>query len=348
MLLASFLLRGAIILPARVMIGAYMRVSTNVRAVQVPDDNPMHPQFTTMYLVGEGQAFTIDSGEDLDRYRWMLRGYLAAVEKAEIGLSGITHHHSDHSANLAWLRQTFGAEIYVHTQGEPLLHDRLPTTGVHMMSDEQTIEISGGVKVVVLHTPGHSVDSVCYYMEDDGVLFSGDTILGATTTTVQDLSSYMTSLDRLRQLPNLKVICPGHGPLIWNPREWIAEYIAHRNEREQQILAVLNEGGELTSWDIMMRIYTDLDPRKRRPADGNVRQHLQKLEREGRLKVHPGMKKARSAEEVTKVQAEEEEHERVIAQAEEYMEQSRHRVLYLQENPPTDEWEDMPKYELDH
>src|SRR5262245_51047607 len=102
-----------------------MQVSKNVRAVQVPDDNPMHPQFTTIYLVGKGQVLTIDSGEDMDRYRWMLKGYLAATEKAEIALSAITHHHSDHSANLKWLRDQFGAEILVHKSGEPLLVDKL-------------------------------------------------------------------------------------------------------------------------------------------------------------------------------------------------------------------------------
>src|SRR5213078_2106534 len=90
-----------------------VQVTANVRAVQVPDANPMHPQFTTIYLVGRGQVLTIDSGEDMERYRWMLRGYLAATEQAEIGMSAVTHHHRDHSANLPWLRDEFGADVYV-------------------------------------------------------------------------------------------------------------------------------------------------------------------------------------------------------------------------------------------
>ncbi len=323
-----------------------MQVSPNVRAVQVPDDSPMHPVFTTLYLVGRGQVLTIDSGEDQDRYRWMLRGYLAATEKAEIALSAITHHHSDHSANLKWLRDLFGAEVYVHTAGEPILKDRLPETGVHTLSDGQTIELGGGARVSVLHTPGHSVDSVCYYLEDEGVLLSGDTMLGSTPTTVGDLLDYMASLERLKSLPNLKVICPGHGPLIENPRQYIDEYIAHRNERERQILAVLAEGGEKTSWDIMMKIYTDTDPRLRRAADGNVRTHLRKLEREGRIKAYPGKERQRPPADVAK--AEEEEHARldVIKKADEYREQARRRALFLQENPPIEQWEEPPKYEL--
>ena len=188
-----------------------MKVSPNVRAVQVPDANPMHPQYTTIYLVGHGQVFTIDSGEDLERYRWMLRGYLAATEKAEIAISGVSHHHRDHTGNLRWLRDEFKAEVHVPTAAEPLLADALPETGVHHLKDEATIEVAGGVKLQMMLTPGHSVDSVCYYLEDEGVLFTGDTILGASTTTITDLAAYMQTLARLKALPNLKVICPGHG-----------------------------------------------------------------------------------------------------------------------------------------
>ena len=130
-----------------------MQVSASVRAVQVPDDSPMHPQFTTMYLVGKDQVLTIDSGEDLERYRWMLRGYLAATEHAEVALAGITHHHFDHSANLKWLRETFGADILVHEEGQPILQGRLPDTGVVVMRDGRVIDLGGGVRVRVLHTP---------------------------------------------------------------------------------------------------------------------------------------------------------------------------------------------------
>ena len=104
----------------------FVLVSTNVRAVQVPDANPMHPQYTTIYLVGRGQVFTIDSGEDLERYRWMLRGYLAATEKAEIAISGVSHHHGDHTGNLRWLRDEFKAEIYLPQLTEPSLETSFP------------------------------------------------------------------------------------------------------------------------------------------------------------------------------------------------------------------------------
>src|SRR5438105_1785383 len=168
-----------------------MQVTPNVRAVQVPDTNPMHPQFTTIYLVGRGQVLTIDSGEDMERYRWMLKGYLAATEKAEIGMSAVTHFHADHSSNLRWLRDEFASDIRVLEQGMPLLGDRLPDSGVTAIHPGSEIGPSDDVRLTTMHTPGHSADSVCFYLESEGVLFTGDTILGASSTTISELGDYL-------------------------------------------------------------------------------------------------------------------------------------------------------------
>ena len=98
-----------------------MQVSDHVRAVQVPEENPMHPGSTNVYLVGAGQVLSIDSGEAIDKFRWMLRGYLAAIERAEIGLAAVTHHHADHSGNLKLLHDSLGAEVAVPANGVALL-----------------------------------------------------------------------------------------------------------------------------------------------------------------------------------------------------------------------------------
>jgi ribonuclease/clavin/mitogillin len=322
-----------------------MLVSPSVRAVQVPDENPMHPQFTTIYVVGEDQVLTIDSGEAIDRYRWMLKGYLAARERAEIALAALTHHHLDHSGNLRWIRENLKAEILIPPGAATLIREQLPDEGVSDLRDGQAIEI-GSVRLQVLTTPGHSEDSVCYYLEEEGVLFSGDTLLGSTTTTVKDLALYRASLQRLLGLPNLRVICPGHGPLVHDPSARLQTYIDHRDQREQQILSVLAEGGEYTSWEIMLRVYTDLDSRLRRAADGNVRTHLKKLEDEGRLKVYPGKPKQQSEDERRK---EAEAARRRLAeqeQAEKAAAAARRAAIIAQENPPAEEWEVPPKYEI--
>ena len=323
-----------------------MQVSPSVRAVQVPDANPMHPDFTTIYLVGKGQTLSIDSGETMDRYRWMLKGYLAAVEKTEIALAGITHHHGDHSGNLKWVREELHAEIVTAKDAVPLLKGRPPRTGVRTFDPDTVIDLDGGINVRVIKTPGHSTDSICYYIENEGVLFSGDTLLGSSTTTVGDLGAYRRSLKTLLDLPNLKVICPGHGPLVHDPRERLQQYVRHRDLREQQILGVLKGGGAFSSWDIMLQLYPDIDKRLRRAADNNVRSHLRQLEDEGRLKVYAGKPRRPSAAK----QARQEEHVRmraqVIKQAKKYEDEQRRAEIRAQENPPGAEWIEPPRYEL--
>ncbi len=323
-----------------------MQVSPSVRAVQVPDESPMRPQFTNIYLVGHDQTLTVDSGEALDRYRWMLRGYLAATEQAEIAIAAITHHHSDHSGNLKWTREVFDAEIAIPENGRPLLKGRLPARGVRKLADGQSIDLDGGVNLRVIATPGHSVDSICYYLEDEGVLFTGDTLLGSSTTTIGDLAAYRATLQRLVELPHLKVICPGHGPLVHDPRERLQSYIDHRNTREAQILDALGEGGPRTSWELMLAIYPEIDTRLRRAADGNVRTHLAQLEAEGRITASPGKARRVSARKQSREEARQRERQRVIRRARRLEDAARRAEIRAQENPPTDQWIDPPRYEL--
>jgi glyoxylase-like metal-dependent hydrolase (beta-lactamase superfamily II) len=306
----------------------------------------MHPDFTSIYIVGNGQVLTIDSGEAMDRYQWMLRGYLAATERAEIALAGISHHHADHSGNLKWVRELYGAEVLVAKNGVPLLKGRLPAKGVSYLGEGQVIELGGAARVRVLATPGHSVDSVCYYLEEEGVLFTGDTLLGSSTTTVHDLAAYRATLKRLLELPNLKVICPGHGPLVHDPRERLEGYVKHRDMRERQILGVLEGGVALSSWDIMLMLYPDINKRLRRAADNNVRVHLRQLEAEGRIKAYAG--KAKRANPARQQQAVEHARARelVIKQAKKFEAEQRRAEIRAQENPPGDEWSVPPRYEL--
>ncbi|MDA0353016.1 MAG: MBL fold metallo-hydrolase [Chloroflexi bacterium] len=325
-----------------------MQISPSVRAAMVPDQNPMHPDFTSIYLVGPkgGQSLTIDSGEAIERYQWFLRGYLAAVEREEIGIAAITHHHSDHSGNLKWAKEVLSAEIAIPAGGRRLLKGRIPRE-VSSLEEGQTIDLGEGVRVQVMATPGHSVDSLCYYIEEEGVLFTGDTLLGSSTTTVSDLGAYRQSLQRLLDLPNLKVICPGHGKIVEDPRERLLQYVNHRNMREQQVLDALKGSVQLSSWDIMLKLYPHIDTRLRRAAEGNVRSHLDQLAAEGQITVHEGKpRRPRS----TAAHNHEHEHVRqqdlVIKHAKRIETARRRAEIRIQENPPSDQWAKPPLYEL--
>src|SRR4029450_13882001 len=103
--------------------------------------------------------------------------------------------------------------------------------------------LGGKATLCALFTPGHEVDHVSFHLPQDRLLFTGDCILGASSSTVRDLSSYMQSLHLLNRYPH-DTICPGHGPVVLPPRggQLVQWYIHHREQREQQILAALAKG----------------------------------------------------------------------------------------------------------
>jgi glyoxylase-like metal-dependent hydrolase (beta-lactamase superfamily II) len=136
-----------------------------------------------------------------------------------------------------------------------------------------------GVTLRAIHTPGHAPDHLCYYLEEERALFTGDVVLGAGTTVIPDdtgdLGQYMDSLRRLQQL-DLDRIYPAHGPVIRNPKEKLADYIAHRELRERQILDVLR-GGPHEVMAIVKKIYVDVPEYLHQAAAGSVKSHLKKL-----------------------------------------------------------------------
>ena len=140
-----------------------------------------------------------------------------------------------------------------------------------------------GYSLQAIFTPGHAADHLCYYLESDRVLFSGDLILGTGTTVIPveggDMTAYLDSLRRLLER-EIRAIYPGHGPVINRPREYILQYIRHREMREEQILALLKDGVRDVP-TLVKRIYADVPQADRGLAQQTVLSHLIKLEREG-------------------------------------------------------------------
>jgi len=140
------------------------------------------------------------------------------------------------------------------------------------------------IKLRALHTPGHALGHLCFHDERTGALISGDNIVGFGSVLIDppegNMRDYLASLARMRALPNLTVLFGGHGPAIANPYEKIDEYIAHRLQREELILAAVREGASSPK-EIVARAYTDVSPKAHAMAERAVLAHLEKLEADG-------------------------------------------------------------------
>ncbi|KAK7480635.1 hypothetical protein BaRGS_00028107, partial [Batillaria attramentaria] len=210
----------------------------------------------------------IDTGEpNIPEYISQLKGALAkfSVSIQEIV---VTHWHADHVGGVDDICRTFA-------QNKPLQE-----TDYSFINDQQTFSTEGAT-LRVHHNPGHTEDHIILQLLEDNAVFSGDTILGGSTTIVEDLHSYMQSL---QQILNLKpsVIYPGHGYVIDNPTEVVQGYIKHRLMREQQILECLtaNRQTPMTAMDIVKVVYVGVSEALYPSAANNVTQHLLKLEKE--------------------------------------------------------------------
>ena len=170
-------------------------------------------------------------------------------------------------------------------------HDA-PAGEISVIGHDSVVHTEGATLRAVF-TPGHAPDHLCYYLEEERAVFTGDVVLGAGTTVIPDdtgdLGEYMDSLRRLLAL-DLETIYPAHGPVIRNPKEKIGEYIAHRELRERQVLEALGDGaGPLDAMAIVKKIYVDYPEYLHAAAASSIRSHLKKLLIEGRVADHDGV-----------------------------------------------------------
>jgi glyoxylase-like metal-dependent hydrolase (beta-lactamase superfamily II) len=239
-----------------------------IRSLTAPNPGPYTLDGTRSYLLGD--CAVIDPGPLID-------SHIEAILAALPGLTTIliTHRHPDHAPAAIPLRRATGARI-IAPPGvlEDDEVDRRVTGG-------ERLDVAGG-ELLVIATPGHTAEHVCY-LTPEGELFSGDTILGAGTTTIFPPDGHMG--DYLRSLRTLRAhaprrIHPAHGPDRENALAVIDEYITHRLERERQVLEA-RKGGAVTLPAMRQAIYPDLDPRLHQAAEIQLSAHLAKLEEEG-------------------------------------------------------------------
>jgi glyoxylase-like metal-dependent hydrolase (beta-lactamase superfamily II) len=246
-----------------------------IRSITAPNPGPLTLDGTRTYILGD--TAVIDPGPADDRH---IRAIAEAVPHLQTIL--ITHRHADHAPAAGPLKKLLGAHVLAP---DDVLDDCIVDVRVH---DGQIVAVAD-TKIEVIATPGHTSEHVCY-LTADGDLFTGDTILGHGTTAIfppdGDMADYMRSLQRLRA-KSPRRIHPAHGPTRDDAVALIDEYIAHRLEREEQVLEALRAGAT-TLPQMRERIYQSLDANLHTAAEIQLAAHLIKLAAERRIRQSNG------------------------------------------------------------
>lgn len=273
--------------------GRVDQVSPLIRRVIAENPGPFTYLGTGTYIVGHGEVAVIDPGPDLPAH---LDAILAATAGERIVAIVITHHHSDHSPLAAPLKARTGAPVYGCAVVAPLAADpnevRLEAEADAGFAPD--ISTCGGGVIAgpgwtleAIPTPGHTSNHICYTLAEENALFTGDHVMGWSTTVITppdgDMTDYMESLERIRGR-GFATLWPTHGPPVRDAAPFLDAYVAHRRARETQILKAL-ETGPARIADLVPRLYADVDPRLHPAAARSMLAHMIDLARRGRIRT---------------------------------------------------------------
>lgn len=264
---------GARAAAAPLVPGVARAVSPLVRRILAPNPGMMTGPGTNTYLVGVDEIVVIDPGPDDSSHL----DAIAACGGDRVRWIVCTHTHPDHSPGAAGLKARTGAEVLAYADRDGLVCDAT-------LDDGDAIEATE-FRLAAVHTPGHASNHLCFVLEEERLLFSGDHVMQGSTVVISppdgDMADYLRSLERLLDLrPRVKAIAPAHGQLIDDPVGHVRYYIRHRLDRERQVVEAL-PSEPTTIPALVERIYTDVDPDRYPVAAKSVWAHLRKLAAEG-------------------------------------------------------------------
>jgi len=278
-------------------------VSPLIARVLADNPGPFTFKGTGVYIVGRDSVAVIDPGPDNPVHVEALK---RALQGKRVSHILVTHTHSDHSPAAAPLKAWSGAKTYgfgPHGSGKAALARAAGATdGVKVEEGGDTafvpdVHVKDGDMIAgdgftfdCVYTPGHTSNHMCFALREEKALFTGDHVMGWSTTVVTppdgDMAAYMASLKKLLARDDA-VLYPTHGAPVRDPKPFIQAYIDHRLEREAQIVSCLRDGVD-TIPAMVARMYVDVDRRLHPAASRSVLAHLIQMEQEGRVAAKDG------------------------------------------------------------
>ena len=266
-----------------IVAGRAVRLSPHVLRVTAHNPGVMTGPGTNSYLVGAGDHWAvIDPGPDLAEHQQALLDAVAAVH-GRITRILVTHTHRDHSPGAAALALATGAPVWGQVAAHPQWQDESFAPQREPQHGER-IALAPGVTLRVLHTPGHASNHLCYLLEEEKTLFTGDHVMQGSTVVINppdgDMAAYLRALQALLD-EDLDWLAPGHGFLVDQPHAVLRALIAHRLRREARVRDALREAGAGSLDDLVLLAYADVPPALHPVARRSLLAHLLKLQADG-------------------------------------------------------------------